>query len=266
MTKKPVSISGKQQRPSFSDPERTLFGISKQQSRTLLGRSAPISADDFCWGFEINGQPIPPLTNRWFDKVEAACPASMTENSRQQLRGAVDRYLSQRFAIATSTSHRDQTSKLAKIERTAKALLAATEVHDHGDVLAWQVLEATAPPILKRDAVYPLISLLVNRAHIASAASKARSQKTQSTFRPNRVWENFVKGLVAAFEANNWEVKISKSKGNLEGVETAHPSTFVNFAWAVLDAIPKELREHSSSRWTLADALHSVTRKPKVNQ
>ena len=231
-----------------------------------MAGSIQLSASDFLWGFEVNGQPVPPLTDGWLEKVEAVCPAKMTETSKQKLRGTVENYLFQRFALATSTSRRNLKSKLAEMEKAATALLHAVEIYDHGDALAWQVLESikSPPPVLKRDDVYPIISLLVNRAHIASIDAMAQSKETQSTFKPKKVWEDFAKGLVMAFEQSNWQVKITKSNGNLEGAGTVHPSIFVNFAWAVMDSIPKALREHCSSRWTLANALQAVRAKTKA--
>jgi hypothetical protein len=264
--KKPASKSGKQQRPSFSDPTATLFGVPKRQSLELLTGAAPLSANDFVWGYEINGQPIPPLKEGWLNLAQAQCPAGMSDSSREQLKDIVGSYLFGRFALATSTSYCDLTLALEKIDKAAKALLDAIEINDHGHVLAWRELEATMPPTLKRDEVYPVITLLVSRSHIAAAHSKAQTDLARSTFSPKIVWEDFVKGLATVFRANGWEVKISKSRGNGEGINTAHPSRFVNFAWALISSIPKDLREHCSSQWTLADALQSAQTNRKVNR
>jgi hypothetical protein len=218
------------------------------------------------WGFEINGQPIPPLKEGWLDFAQAQCPAGMSDSSREQLKGIVETYLFGRFALATSTSYKDLTATLEKIDKAAKKLLDAIEIYDHGHELAWRQLEATTPPTLKRDEVYPVISLLVSRTHIAAANSKAQTELARSTFSPKKTWEDFAKGLAAVFRANGWEVKISKSRGNGEGIKTDHPSNFVNFAWALISSIPKDLREHCSSPWTLADALQSAQIKLKVNR
>jgi len=261
--KKPASKTGKQQRPSFSDPTATLFGVPKRQSLDLLTGTAPLSANDFMWGYEINGQPIPPLKEGWLELAQAQCPAGMSDNSREQLKYIVGSYLFGRFALATSTSYHDLTSALEKIDKASKALLDAIEIHDHGHVLAWRELEATLPPTLKRDDVYPVISLLVNRTHVAAAHAKTQSEINRSTFSPKKVWEDYAKGLAAVFKANGWDVKISKSRGNGEGINTAHPSRFVNFVWALISCIPKDLREHCSSPWTLADALRPAQTKPK---
>jgi hypothetical protein len=261
--KKPASKSGKQQRPSFSDPTPTLFGVPKRRSLDLLLGTAPLSAEDFIWGYQINGQPIPPLNDGWLDLAQAHCPAELSARSREQLKNVVGSYLFGRFALETSTSYHDLTSALEKIDSAAKALLDAIEIYDHSHVLAWRELEAIPPHTLKRDDVYPVISLLVSRSHVAAAHSKTRSEIGRSTFSPKRVWEDFATGLAAVFRANGWEVKISKSRGNGEGANTAHPSRFVNFAWAVISCMPKELREHCSSTWTLADALRPAQTKLK---
>jgi hypothetical protein len=264
--RRPASKSGKQQRPSFSDPTATLFGVAKRQPLDLLIGVAPPSAEDFVWGYQINGQPIPPLNEGWLDLAQAQCPAGLSASSREQLKGVVECYLVGRFALATSTSYRDLTSTLEKIDKAAKALLDAIEIYDHGHVLAWRELEATLPHTLKRDDVYPVISLLVSRTHVAAAHSKTQTEINRSTFSPKKVWEEFAKGLAAVFKANGWDVKISKSRGNGEGIKTAHPSRFVNFAWALISCLPKDLREHCSSPWTLADALRPPQTKPKGTQ
>lgn len=233
-------------------------------TRALLDGTATISAEDFVWWLEINGRAIPPLDANWIDIVQAQCPAELPARSREQLTDVIERYFVQRFALVTSTSYRDLSSKLAAIDKTAKALLEAIEIHDHGSVLAWRELEATQPADLKRDDVYPVITLLVSRAHVAAARAKQQSETNRSTFRPTKVWADFVKGLAAVFKDNGWDVKISKSRGDSEGVATPHPSRFVNFAWAALSCLPKDLREHSSSRWTLANALRPEQPKHKA--
>jgi len=257
MTKRPASSSGKQQRSTFSDPEPTLFGVPKSGPCSLLTGTAHLSANDFFWGFLINGQPIPPLGNGWLEKAETACPAAMTESSKERLRQIAETYLFQRFALLTSTSHLELTSTLHRIEKAAKALLEAIEIYGHDRVLAWRTLESVEPPTVKRDDVYQVITLLVRSAHMAAAQTKSQSDKTRSTFRPKKVWEDFAKGLFEIYAANNWSVKITKSQGS-ELIGTPHPSAFINFAWTVIDAIPPQLREHCSSPWTLADALHAV--------
>jgi hypothetical protein len=261
--KKPASKSGKQQRPSFSDPTATLFGIPKQQSLDRMFGATPLVANDFLWGYEINGQPIPRLKDGWLELAQARCPAAMSDSSQQQLSGIIENYLFNRFALATSISYRDLNSTFEKIDKAAKALLEAIEISDHASVLAWRQLEATMPPTLKRDEVYSIISLLVSRTHVAAAHSKTQSEIARSTFSPKKVWEDFARGLAAVYKANGWEVKISKSRGKGEGVGTPHPSTFVNFASILIESIPKDLREHYSSQWTLADALQSAQTRLK---
>lgn len=256
--KRPASKSGKQQRPSFSDPKPTKFGLLKRRKKTpdVTG----LTVDDFSWGDEINGQIIPELDKRWVELAQKECPASMSEESKRQLKDILETYLRKRFALATSVSYRDLTSALERIDTAAKVLLDAIEIYDHSHVLAWQKLESL-PEIgqpLKRDDIYPVISFLVSRTNITAAQAKAQSETSQSTFRPMKVWEDFVRGITQIFQENGWDVKISKSQGRSEGVSTPHPSPFVNFAWSLMCSLPPELREHCSSTWTLADALQKA--------
>jgi hypothetical protein len=256
MARKPVSGSGRQQRPTFSDHEPTLVGIPKAQQPLDLTIEV-LSADKFHWAWEINGETVPALEDGWLEKAGAACPGPLTGGSKKQLKGIVENYLHRRFAIVTSTSHRDIVSKSEKIREAAGALQTAIEIHDHGDVLVWNVLEEIDPQNFRRDEVYPVITQLTRRGDIATANLTARSAKTRSTFEPQRVWEDFATGLLDIFEVNNWAVTIAKSTGG-ELKDTQHPSKFVNFAWIVISSIPRTLRERDNSPWTLAQALSLV--------
>jgi hypothetical protein len=255
MAKKPVSRTGRQQRPTYSDDEPTLTGIPKVQPWDLT--IEVLSADKFHWAWEINGQAVPALEDGWLENAAAACPGPLTGGSKKLLKGIVEKYLQQRFAIVTSTSHRDIVSKLEKIRETSRALRDAIEIYDTGGVLAWKILEEIDPQNFKRDEVYPVITQLTRRGDIATANLTARSAKTRSTFEPQRVWEDFATGLLDIFEMNDWAVTIAKSKGG-ESKDTQHPSRFVNFVWIVMTSIPEALRDRHGSPWTLAQALSLV--------
>jgi hypothetical protein len=220
-----------------------------------------LTVDDFSWADEINGQIIPELDKQWLELAQKHCPASMREESKRRLNDILETYLRKRFALATSVSYRDLILALERIDKAAKALLDAIEIHDQSHVLAWQKLESPLPVTgrpLKRDDIYPVISFLVSRSNIAAAQAKAQSGTSQSTFRPMEVWEDFARGVTQIFQENGWSVKISKSQGKNEGVSTPHPSPFVRFAWSLMCSLPKELREHCSSTWTLGEALQKV--------
>jgi hypothetical protein len=264
--KKPASKSGKQQRPSFSDPKPTKFWLLKRRMKTpdVTG----LMVDDFSWGDEINGQVVPELDKQWLELAQKECPASMSEEYKRRLKDILETYLRKRFALATSVSYRDLTSALERIDKAAKALLDAIQIYDHSHVLAWRKLESMLPvtgQLLKRDDVYPVISFLVSQTNIAAGQVKAQSETSQSTFRPIKVWEDFARGITQIFQENGWDVKISKSQGKSEGVSTPHPSPFVNFAWSLTCSLPPELREHCSSIWTLADALQKAKISDRKN-
>jgi hypothetical protein len=256
MARKPVSGSGRQQRPTFSDNEPALVGIRKALQSLDLTIEV-LSADKFHWAWEINGQTVPSLEDGWLEKAEAACPGILPSESKKQLIAIVERYLRQRFAITTSTGHGEMVSKLERIRNAARVLQHEIEISDHADVLAWKILEGIEPHNFKRDDVYPAITQLTRRGSIAVANLTKRPAKSQSKFEPQRVWEDFAGGLLGVFETNGWAVTITKSQGK-DYSHTNHPSRFVNFAWIVLTSLPAALRERNSSPWTLAQALSLV--------
>jgi hypothetical protein len=256
MFKKPASISGKQQRPTFSDSQITPYAILPEHlAKRFLSGETSLQSKDWTWGLEINGKEIPRLEAQWMECVEGLCPAQLSDPSRQKLAIITETYLHKRFALATSVSYSQLTETLTKIENAARILLAASEISGQAEVEAWRRIESSESPPLLRDDVYPLISKLVRRSYLAVTKTRAQLEKSESTLSPVKVWTDFAMGLISVFKANDWDVKISKSGS---GGRDDHPSIFVNFACAVMMQIPKELREHCSDKWALADALNLV--------
>jgi hypothetical protein len=152
--------------------------------------------------------------------------------------------------------------KLESIDEAAKKLLEAVNIDDHGDVLAWRLLETTQHRPQVRDDFYPVLTSFVAQAHVVAAEMRATRAKTLGTLRPDEVWGQFVNGIVELFKAHDWEITISKAQGG-EKHSDPHPSAFVNFAWALREVMPKELRERFNSRWNMADALYRAVAKIK---
>jgi hypothetical protein len=254
--KRPVSITGRQQ---FSDQQPTMFGILKDPDKgaSLFSSNSQLRQDDFVWGWEINGQPIPTLPSGWAEVVRDACPFVISAEQQKRLQDLVTTYLWERFALTTGTRHREITKKLERMKKAATQLLEAVEIFDHGDVLTWRLLEANPHQPLIRDSFYPVLTSFVARVNLVVGQTHAERERTQGTLHQTQVWQKYVRGIVEFFRAHDWEVKISKPKGG-ETAVTPHPSSFVNFVWALMELMPAELRNHFSNRWAMADALNSV--------
>jgi hypothetical protein len=207
----------------------------------------------------INGQKIPVLLNGWMDDVESKLPYEPADPSRKILQKVVEKYLWQRFAQTTSVKHQALLDKLTKIEMAAINLHEAIEIYNHGDVQARECLKK-AKRAVDMDSVYGVVTGLRASAHCAIIELREETLDISESSLGANVWNDFVAGAISVFEADGHRATISKSNGDGEN----HPSHFVHFVWAILEKIPKELREHNSNRNALALALSRARPKAKM--
>jgi hypothetical protein len=207
----------------------------------------------------INGQQIPVLPDGWIENAESELPFEPGHTCREMLRTIVEKYLWQRFAQTTSVKHQSLLGKLTKIERAAIELHEAIEIYEHADVLARECLKK-ARRAVDMDGVYGVVTGLRAGVHSTILELHAETLEIEKSSLGTSVWNDFVAGALAVFEAEGHHATISKNNG--DGLD--HPSRFVHFVWAILEKIPDELREHNSNRNALALALYRA--RPKVKR
>jgi hypothetical protein len=96
-----------------------------------------------------------------------------------------------------------------------------------------------------------MLSSLSARAHQAILKLNAE-QKTRPRLDTSDCWRFFVTYLADLFEQQGQPVTATKPSGR------SRHSQFTRFAWAVMQAVPKDYREHSASCDAMAHAISKV--------
>lgn len=215
----------------------------------------------------VGSELAPDLIRGWEVLPEWFVEHKFLPDQLVQLRVIARSYLCRRKAYLSGSTFADLIAKIEEMERASDTILRILNKHDPEII---RRLENAKPGF---DGAFTSFQIEQFRSHISQfrARSKLALKRAQedhdSTLQPNgrENWEIFIHEMLSWCADNGLSTAVSKAKGG-ETASTYHPSKFVRLVWALLQAMPADLREHDSSIWGLADDLHEVRSKLKIAQ
>ncbi|UZF94464.1 hypothetical protein [Bosea sp. NBC_00550] len=199
----------------------------------------------------LGGEPAPDLLPGWQKALEGF---ALSEHDLAWVHRVAQQFCWERASLVHGTTHAEVGSLLKRIRRASGDLVAAL---DQGEMAeTWRRLEKVdigggKPSSFRWEDVHPVLLSLAARARQAVEELKAEKQ-TRPPLDPSHSWRFFVTELAAVFERRGEPVTASKPS------EKSRSTPFTQFAWAVMQAVPKQYRQHDASRDAMADAISNV--------